>query len=85
MGCTEEEFAVVKDNVHEMKGDIKSLVKVITIGNGKPSLLSRIDSLENQTKWIPTILTWMNKSKGMIALISFLGMGGIFALIRTFV
>ena len=84
MAVKDTEFAVVKDNVHEMKEDIKSLVKVITIGNGKPSLLSRIDSIENQVKWIPSMLTYINKSKGISALLTFLGLGGVAALIKSF-
>lgn len=89
----DSEFAVLKSHVEETKADVKMLVKVITIGNGKPSLLSRMDASDKAieeinrkvNRWLPDLLDWMNRSKGVLAIVSFIGIGGIVALIRSFI
>lgn len=46
--------AVIKDTVEDIKGDVGNLQKVIYVGNGKPSLLTRIELVEvhlDELKW----------------------------------
>jgi len=85
MTSIETEMALLKSHIEETTCNVKMLVKVITIGNGMPSLMSRIDAIETQSKWIPSLITYMNKSKGAIALICVLGVGGLWALVRSFI
>ena len=60
----EVEMAVMHSKLETIDNNVSKLIKVIMEGNGKPSLLSRVDTNERLTKHVPDLLTDSNKAKG---------------------
>jgi len=43
-----EKLAHNTNELNEIKADVKSLVRAVSTGNGKPSLVSRVDNIESK-------------------------------------